>query len=299
MNDVYTFKPKISDSSSPKLENFFSRLQIWIKNQKEKAQKGVENSLKDSKTGQTLFQPWVPNKDSETIILTNRNIHLDLYEESRKLRHQQEEAQNNELNQIKKNSKTKASSQRSDEINKQQQEECFFRLFQFLDHDDDKIIFYNEEFERNMMRRLPEELRRLLEPIINELKDHNESLTFEEFLLAIKQLFYVLNVHQKRTILTWYTSLKREESPRKKREELEFFKNQMTFCYKPTVTESSNRVFSNSKRHQNSFIDRNLELLRSREDSVKRREEEKIRNELIGKEIYIYNRLHFSSKNFK
>jgi len=55
---------------------------------------------------------------------------------------------------------------------------------------------------------LPENIKKIVEPLILELKEQNESLTGEEFVMACEHLFRVINIKLsyiyiiERTILT-------------------------------------------------------------------------------------------------
>jgi hypothetical protein len=120
--------------------------------------------------------------------------------------------------------------------------------------------------------------------LFEELKEHNETLTYEEFVLALNQLFAVLNVNQKRKILSWYTTFKRETSPVRRFDQTLVKKE---FTFKPSISDATINLFNVTKRHSSkSFLERNNELLESRDQHLNGGKLSNLTEELKGNNIY-------------
>jgi hypothetical protein len=275
---VCTFSPKISDGTKPKLENFYKRLQSWIDKRNEKYMKDIEHSKIDSKTGQPLFSPITSKRD--TISLIDRNIFVDLYEETKRIQSNKKEIQEKATEEIVSMASGKKSSDKSGEIYNNMKNECFNKLFEILDHDNDGLVSHSEEFVFNLQSsHINADAKMLLEPLLNELKENNESLNREEFVMAINQLYNVLNFLQKRKFMDWYINdIKRENSPRKRR--MQSQENVMTF--RPSILETTNQVFNKCERYSKDFTTRNEEFLKKRQSYTEEVMKEKMNNEIKG-----------------
>ena len=281
--EVCPFTPKISDSSKPKVENFYKRLQGWVEKRNENYQKEVEEANKDSKTGQKLFTPRISKRDQER---GPRNVFIDLYEENKKLTQVKKETQEKKEEEISKLANSKKATDKMDEIVSTIKFECFLKLFQILDTDDDNSVSYNEHFLLALEKNLNSEIRGILEPLLNEFSLHNETLNKEEFVLALDQLYNVLNVDQKRKLVNWYVQdVKRENSPRKRRS-LEQTMD-YRFSFRPSISESSNKLYINSQRFSKDLLERNNEFLKKRESYIQEKNEEKFNSEIKGKSNYV------------
>ena len=62
---------------------------------------------------------------------------------------------------------------------------------------------------KNVEEKLDKNLLDIFNPIFIELKENEETLSREEFFLAIEELFKVLTVTQKRNLINWYVNQKR------------------------------------------------------------------------------------------
>ena len=51
---------------------------------------------------------------------------------------------------------------------------------------------------------LPDKLCKIMEPLFEELINQNESLKYEEFLSACRQLYNYLNIEEKNKLISWY-----------------------------------------------------------------------------------------------
>jgi len=93
---------------------------------------------------------------------------------------------------------------KSQKINEEIKEIIFKKIFKILDTQERNII----EGSTVDLSVLPENIKKIVEPLILELKEQNESLTGEEFVMACEHLFRVINIKLsyiyiiERTILT-------------------------------------------------------------------------------------------------
>lgn len=176
-------------------------------------------------------------------------------------------------------SNLKISNEKTDILNKLLKDDCYANLFSILDHNNDGVIECNEEFLKNAEEKLEKSILDLFNPIFSELKEHEESLSRDEFYLALDELFKVLNVQQRRCILNWYVELKRQDSISRKRVLIDT----SNFTFHPHISENSQNYFNLSQRYSKNFLDRNDELLNSRSIYKKEKSQEKLQKELEGK----------------
>ena len=161
--------------------------------EKKKLKDLIENQI-DEHTGQKFFSPVI-NNNYERKYTNNFNIFSNLYTDYQK----------NELNkknlaeQIKReeNSTYVYINNNSNEIYEKQKIKSFEKIFKLLDKDQDGII---SKFHINN-ENLPKNINKIFQPIIDELKQDNETLTEKEFVFASDKLFDILNFMQKREII--------------------------------------------------------------------------------------------------
>ena len=77
---------------------------------------------------------------------------------------------------------------------------AFINLFNDLDSDQDGII---SPININL-NKIPKNILNIIEPLISELKEENQSLTQEVFLLAMNKLFDDISLLEKREIIKTY-----------------------------------------------------------------------------------------------
>ena len=256
----YSFSPNISDISKPKVENFYRRLQSWIDKRNEKFIKDKELSSMDSKTGQRFFSPVIRyNRTRENF---ERNVFIDLYEEKNKFAENKKETEAKIKENFDNLTQIKKISSNSEDINKNQKEECFDSLFNLLKDSEDNVIRYNEIFEKKLKENFQPELKSILEPIIAELKEDKYFLSKEEFILVLEQLFLLLNVDEKRRMINWY--VKGDEKSVRKRKSLVEQPNFITF--QPKIREKSHRLFEKCERYSKDLLERNKDFLKNKQD---------------------------------
>ncbi len=273
---VCPFTPKIIDSSKPKLENFYKRLQTWIERRNENYQKDLECANKDSKTGQVFFTPQVNKRSREVNV---RSVFIDLYEDKKRLTLTRKEAVEKYEEELKKLANSKKASNKMEQLNNNNKYECFLHLFKAFDTDEDNLISYNEEF-KNTFEALDDWLQAILQPLIEEFASQNEALNREEFVMALDQLYRVVSVNEKRKMVDWYVQrVKRENSPRKRRQT----EGENNFSFRPRIYETSHKLFKDSQRHSKDILQRNSELLKRRDTYIMQKNEERLADEIKGK----------------
>lgn len=88
---------------------------------------------------------------------------------------------------IKVQANNKKISSKSEKITNEIKNAVFKRVFELLDIEgEDKI--YGKRIELEL---LPDTLKKIFEPLIHELREQNESLTSDEFLMACDHLYSV------------------------------------------------------------------------------------------------------------
>ena len=244
----------------------------------------MEQASKDSKTGQKLFSPQTRkrNKFDSNTSSTTRNVFIDLYEENKKLNQIKKESWVKNEEEINSLANSKKATSKIEEIDSTNKYECFLKLFEILDKNNDNQISYTEEFLSILNDNLNQEIRTILEPLITEFSLHNETLNREEFVIALDQLYNVLNVDQKRKLVNWYVKeIKRSNSPRRKRTFAQSVDSK--FSFKPHVSEASSKVFDSSQRYAKGMLERNKDHIKKKENYFQAKFEEKQSSEIKGK----------------
>jgi len=275
-SEIYTFKPTITNKEPPHIDNFFDRLQVWVGKQNENYKNNIINSLTEKNTYHKSKRIGSPIHRHDMDLFSF--LHEEKIIKSKKLK----ESEKLELNKIIEKSNLKLSIEKTNVLNKLLKDDCYANLFNVLDHNSDGVIECNEEFLKNAEEKLEKDILDLFNPIFSELKEHEESLSREEFYLALDELFKVLNVHQRRSILNWYVEFKRKDSISRKRTLVDT----SNFTFHPYVSDNSQNYFHSSKRYSKNFLDRNDELLNSRENYIKEKSQEKIQREIERNYIY-------------
>jgi hypothetical protein len=251
--------------------------------------KEIELSNTDPKTGQRFFSPKISKHDTISVIdRPFRDIFSDLHEEKKLFERKQKEMEEKNIKQLQNLSNHKKTSLKSDDIHNYTKIECFNKLFELLDHDNDQVISYSEDFAENANAILSEEIRQILNPILTEMKEHGDSLNLEEFITAVNQLYYILNISQRRQLLNWFVNMKRSDSPRKRRS-MEMEDSVLKkFPFRPEVnSKNASQVLNSPSRSVHiDLFDRGSIFLKKRESIIQEKIEQKIKNETKGKLTY-------------
>lgn len=189
-----------------------------------------------------------------------RDVFEELFTERKKKDLKKQEVEKQSLQISREMSNLKLAIEQTNNINNQLQQSCFNALFQVLDVNKNNMITYSSADNLN----LQENVLKLIQPILQELQEHNESLTYDEFMLALHQIFRVFNVEEKRTLLSWYSNLQRQNSPRKLRANSST-SSHVSFSFQPNLTENTKTIYDRSNRISKDFIERNNILLNSKQ----------------------------------
>lgn len=258
----------------------------------ENYQKDLQESLIDDKTGQRLFKPLINEASEHALHRNEMDLYTFLHEERRNKLEKLYEIEQISKKYFVENCNTKHSNNKTNEINKLLKEDCYSNLFNILDHNSDGVVECNETFLENAQAKLDKNLFDLFKPIFSELKEHEESLSRDEFSLALDELFKVLSVDERRRIINWYVELKRTQTHLRKKSSAE--NAELTF--QPKINDNSQNYFNFSKRYSKNFLDRNDEFINSRDAFKTEKSKEKIQKELGG--IFFTNFFYVENLNF-
>ena len=191
------FKPKINNYNSDLINLKFNERQNAYKSKsiekKKKIKDLIENNI-DEHTGQKFFSPMI-NSNYGRKNQNNFNVFHNLYTDFKKTELNKKNLENQIKN--KENTIFIYLNNTSNKIYEKQKIKSFEKIFKLLDKDEDGII---SKFNINI-ENLPKNIVVIFQPIFEELKQDNETLTQKEFLFASSKLFDILNFVQKREII--------------------------------------------------------------------------------------------------
>ena len=205
-NKRYSFKPVINDNYKTDL-SFNERLNLFnniSKIKREELKKNLSN-LKDEESGQYFFKPKLISKqlssiknnkeknDNKNIDIFNKNY---LYWEKYNLNKQN---LYNKLYQNKGHPKFYSKIE-SEKIINESYRKAFINLFNILDSDEDNLI---TSFSINL-NNVPEKILKIIEPLLIELKEDNQTLNQDEFIKAMNKLFENITFTQRRELINVY-----------------------------------------------------------------------------------------------
>ena len=200
--EKYDFKPKINNNYQTEL-NFEQRQTIFknlYKRKNEEMKKYYINNKYDEK-GHELFKPK----------LISRQIHLDKSEDIFNKNYLYYKKYTNNRNQLMKkfyeseigqNNRNICTKQHTNKIIDELYNKIFKKLFNELDSDHDDLI---TSLTINL-NDIPESIIKILEPILKELKDDEQTLNCEEFILVMKRLFEDTPMLEKQKLINYYQS---------------------------------------------------------------------------------------------
>ena len=267
--DIHNLSNKIYDNNNlfkPKINNEYnSDLLILPFNERQNAYQSksterkkkikdlVENQI-DEHTGQKFFSPVI-NNNYERKYTNNFNIFSNLYTDYQKMELNKKNLAE-EINK-KENSTYVYVNNTSNEIYEKQKIKSFEKIFKILDKDQDGII---SKFHINN-ENLPKNINKIFQPIIDELKQDNETLTEKEFVFASDKLFDILNFMQKREIID-FSMNKRKKN---------FEENKFTFIPKINKDYDENNIIKRNIDEKDKYLVENNE--KENEDNNNNKEE--------------------------
>jgi hypothetical protein len=278
--EFYPFSPFISDKNAPNAYKFLNRLQDWIEKRNNKIKQDIINSFYDTKTGQKLYSP-TKSEASKECIAHRKEVNLFEYlHEDKFIREKNRDLlEINATNEAKEISNTKLLTENSEKINILLKEDCFMCLFNTFDYNGDDLIECTDSFMKNIDDKLDKNLLEIFNPIFLDLKDNEETLSKEEFFLAMEELFKLLTVTQKRNLIDWYINQKRVTTNERRKSIL--VNKELSFS--PKISENSNFFYSCSKRYSKVFLERNIDHNINKENYFRIKSNEKYEKEIEGK----------------
>ena len=233
-NQIYDkkvlFKPKVNNYQCPYTNITFEERQNYYLSKSQEKARALREQIEtpsDAQTGQRLFHPEINEYERPE----NFNIFTNLYNESLKYKNKKLELANQFINQEKMNSSASHVNLESVELFEVKKERAFRKIFQKLDKDKDELITkVNIE-----VKALPPKIQEILAPIVDELKEENETLTENEFVTACYQLYETLTYPEKTEIINYG----KNESDKKNN-------INYNFTFKPQINSYSSNIISKS-----------------------------------------------------
>lgn len=203
INEQYTYKPTLNDTSRIK-ESFQERLENY-KSRSNAKYKKIEKEITEERKREYLFKPSLhkhkqyekrkgKNKEISNDVFTNLYLYNKRYKENKK------KLETDIYKETEQNKAIKSSTQMIDDKRKK----IFKHLFNLLDGDGDNLI---TSISINI-NRIPENIRKILDPIFKELKEENETLNEIEFISVCEQLYPMLPYDKKRELIIYGDNMK-------------------------------------------------------------------------------------------
>ena len=295
-NQKYPFKPSINDNYKTDL-SFKERQQFFSNLYKQRHQElcNLLNNNKEDENGKPMFRPTLVSKQLNTFNKgNNNNYNLDVYTRNYTIAKQEEDKRDTLYNKYYRNKKENAipienSKRKNKRIMDKIHKSVFDTIFRELDSDQDGLIspiHINTE-------RLPNQIATIIEPLINELKDDNQTLSNEDFIHAMNSLYNDLTIVDKHTLINTYRNTRKQTAGASKNKNEENKGNNNTSKLEQNKkNRNKNNSFSvfDSKRK----IDINTERLANNHD---KRMEQMFDNYMKTYNNKDYNQIFFDNNN--
>ena len=264
----FSYKPKINKKSSYVMQkiSFSERLKLYSNKTKEKINKIQENLEKIRKINESFKPKLNLNKNKE--LLKERNdinvIGNNKYEMYNKqyLYRQKYDKKKQYLTEKYYEEKYKSPEccPMTNNIFNHKKEKSFKKLFKILDGDNDGKISYN----CMRVKKLPLNVKKILEPIFVELKNENEVLNESEFIFVCDKYYNTLKYDQKRKLILF------EDEEKKKEKKEKIMKEKLNYSFRPKINKYSysnysyekniNRISSTEKNKINENRIKNIDI---------------------------------------
>jgi hypothetical protein len=207
--EKYDFKPKINNNYKTDL-NFEQRQKIFnnlYKRKNEEMKKYYINNKYDEK-GHELFKPKLISKQIK--LEKNTDIFNKNYSYYIKYNNNKEQLMKKIYkSEIEQNNKNFCNKNNTNKIMDELYNKIFKKLFNELDSDHDDLI---TSLTINL-NGISKSIIKILEPILKELKEDEQTLNCEEFILVMKRLFEDTPMLEKQKLINYYqTKLKFENN---------------------------------------------------------------------------------------
>ena len=235
IDEQYSYKPKLNDTSRIK-DSFQERLNKYKSKSNERKIK-IQSTLQEDKQKEYVFHPTLIAKRSNNQRINvlnqkNNNIKSDIF--TTLYLYNQKYSQNKKklerkIYDYKLESKT---CKQSSQLIGDKRKKIFKELFYLLDSDGDNLL---TSISINI-NRIPNNIKKILEPIIQELKEENETLNEIEFVSVCEQLYQLLPYDKKREFIVYGKSIKGNRN------------NNKTFTFKPIINQSTRRTIKDEQQ---------------------------------------------------
>ena len=235
IDEQYSYKPKLNDTSRIK-ESFIERLNKYKSKSSERKIK-IQSTLQEDNQKECVFHPTLIAKRSNNQRINvynqkNNSIKSDifttLYLYNQKYKQNKKNLER-KIYDYKLESKT---CKQSSQLIGDKRKKIFKELFYLLDSDGDNLL---TSISINI-NRIPNNIKKILEPIILELKEENETLNEIEFVSVCEQLYQLLPYDKKREFIVYGKSIKGNKN------------NNKTFTFKPIINKSTRRTIKDEQQ---------------------------------------------------
>jgi hypothetical protein len=286
----FQYKPKINNNYNTDL-TFEQRQEIFnnlYKKRNEELKKYFKNSKYDEK-GNELFKPKLiskqlnNNENNENIFDKNYSYYkkYDLNKKQLFKKFYKTEINNNNF----------CSKEETDKIINETYSKIFTKLFKDLDSDQDDLI---TSLSINISD-IPENILKILKPILKEMKDDNQTLNCEEFILVMIRLFKDISLVERQNLINYYRNKIKYANQNMKRPKTPIYFMNDQYTINDIFINNSNFPKSNSTKYFNS---------NNRNEKLAYKYEKKVINDIqnINKLNNEYNGLEknkYYDRNFK
>ena len=201
----YSFKPVINDNYKTDL-SFNERLILFnniTKIKREELKKNLSD-LKDEESGQYFFKPKLISKQLSSMKnkKEDNNKNMDIFNKNYLYWEKYNLNKQNLYNKLYQNKGHPQfySKIESDKIINESYRKAFINLFNILDSDQDNLI---TSVSINL-HNIPEKIIKIIEPLLIELKEDNQTLNQDEFIKAMNKLFENISFTKRRELINEY-----------------------------------------------------------------------------------------------
>jgi hypothetical protein len=253
-NSKFSYKPSLNYNLNKKKikDSFNERLLTDYNKRKEHKQKLInkqKEEINNSKKPILFNNKHVKNNNNNNNTTINNsknnnsNHYIDLYNYNNKYKTNkkvlEEQVYGNYL-------KNPAKNKNSETLLNKKNQNTFRTLFKILDSDEDGIIS-NATINT---KRIDEKLCKILEPVFKELKEENETLNENEFVIVCEKLYKILPYQQKSYINSIYCNFDNNIN-KNSNKNLKNKNNNNNFLYNSNINSNNNSMLStiNSKKN--------------------------------------------------
>jgi hypothetical protein len=239
----YSFKPVINGNYKTDL-SFNERLSIFnnISKIKKEELKNNFSNLKDEQSGQDFFKPKLISKQFSYSKIKNRsdnsdNDNMDIFNKNYLYWKKYSLNKENLYNKFYENKGEPNFYSKiiSDKLVHESNRKAFINLFNILDSDQDDLI---TSVSINL-NNIPEKIIKIIEPLLIELKEDNQTLSQEEFIRAMNKLFENISFLDRRELIREYSDFNMRKQ--------NLFENNNKNINKKYLYDYSNYNFSRAK----------------------------------------------------